>query len=262
MLTLSAQQRMLSQQLAKNFFFVLADVNTENARRELTASIAQFEETFNSMRMGEGPTNVPALANSPVGPMINEAFGFWTTLKPFYAAAAAGNPPAKNQWNTIATTNTQLLDTLTNINMTLAQAATNQTGNAAFAQTLGTVSTQRTLAHRLAADYTQVFLGIFPNSSQANLRDGASQFDASFQTLATFSSGNSSLNISALQNAWQSFKPTIATGFNAIPNLENVRAVARASGVFFDSVNLAFQQAQAIGNSSQLTNVPVTQGNE
>lgn len=258
----AAKARMLSQKIAKEYFLVAADVDATNNRTNLLNSINEFEATFGVLQNGEASSNTPKFANGEIQGQFDKVNSLWNEFKPVVLGVANGGTPARNTFNNVDVTSTQILETLTIIDGYFGAGAGAQFGNAGYTTAVQTLSTTRVLTQQLAKEYTLVFLSVFPGEAQSSIRVGIETFNTNLSTLKTAGINSEfSQQVAQVERSWQKFLPILQKGNTAVPTSQDLIALSNTNTDLLEATGLAFNEVQNFGRNTQVTGVNTQGGN-
>lgn len=254
----AARARTLSQKMAKEYFFIAAGIETETNRKNLSESVNLFNSTFRALAAGDASANLPQFNFKPIEGQFESVFSTFAQLQPIYNAVASGQAPQKADFEYVAATSGQLLDTINAVNTFYAAAADKQLGNNAFTQNIATLGNQRTLSQQIAAQYALVYLNVNNTEFQSRLRENAQQFDSNLNQLFAWANNNPAFTsqINGIKTSWTTVRPTITKAFDAAPTQQDVAAVYRSNTNLLETVTTAYAWAQNNATGSAVTSVP------
>ncbi len=264
-LNFANQIRTLSQKMAKEYFFVVADIDSASNRQNLASSVNQFDTIFNTLRSGDEQGNV-APAQGRFSSRLDEVNDYWSDLKASYSAASQGTRQGEFDMGTVAAANGHFLDAIEKVVKSCEKESGQASSESSFAQS-SLAARQLMLSQKMASDFMQVYFNINAESSRDTMHDSAAAFE---RTLVGFIHGDKELNLqpassedakAALQSVasvWTNFQAHIAkvADVNYHASKSDAQAVAAASAPLFDSMSkTAARLARSSSGSAQSAQV-------
>lgn len=264
-LNFANQIRTLSQKMAKEYFFIAADIDAAVNRQNLASSVNQFDTLFAALRAGDEQGNVAPAAGRFLS-RLDEANDYWPDLKTSYNSVVQGNKPSEFDLGSLAASNSHFLDSLEKIVKACEKESGQSSSEPAFAQST-LASRQLMLSQKMAGDFMQVYLNINAENSRNTMHDAAVSFE---RTLVGFIHGDKDLNLlpassedskQALQSVasvWTNFQAHIskAADVNYHASKSDAQAVAATNAPLFDSMSkTAARLARAVSGSQQSAQV-------
>lgn len=245
-LNFANQIRTLSQKMAKEYFFIAADIDATVNRQNLASSVNQFDTLFAALRAGDEQGNV-APAEGRFVSRLDEANDYWPELKTWYNSVVQGNKPSEFDLGSLAASNAHFLDSLEKIVKACEKESGQSSSEPAFAPS-SLAARQLMLSQKMAADFMLVYMNINAENSRGTMHDSAASFE---RTLVGFIHGDKDLNLlpassedakQALQSVasvWTNFQAHIAKAadVNYHASKSDAQAVATTNGPLFDSMS-------------------------
>ncbi len=94
-LNIAGRQRMLSQKAVKDLCFLSSGNDTENDRKALTETAAEFENTLHELRAGNAARNLIAAPSWEIDAQLEMVENLWFEMAPIIQTAIAGGDVSK-----------------------------------------------------------------------------------------------------------------------------------------------------------------------
>jgi len=259
-LNFANQIRTLSQKMAKEYFFIAADIDAAVNRQNLASSVNQFDTLFAALRAGDEQGNVAPAAGRFVS-RLDEVNDFWGDLRVSYSSTAQGTKPGEFEMGTVAASNNHFLNALEKVVKACEKESGQSSSEPAFAQS-SLASRQVMLSQKMASSFMQVYLDINAENSRDTMHDSAASFE---RTLVGFIHGDKELNLlpassedakQALQSVaavWTNFQAQIAkvADVNYHASKSDAQAVAATNAPLFDSMSKTAARLARAGSAAQ-----------
>ncbi len=238
-LNLSGRQRMLTQKMSKETLLIVAEIDADANRKNLSATLNLFETTLAGLRDGDSTVNLPPTANSRIVKQLDKVRELYTELKPVFQTAVDGEIPSADQLILLEQNNLPLLKNMNKaVKMYERESKKTLVGNSDLAVVINLSGKQRMLTQKMSKEYLFVFLGINQEENQIRVRETSSLFG---RTLVGLLDGDTDLELpgttkseirdqlGVVASLWEAFEPIVSKASETSVSLTKDEATEIAS---------------------------------
>ncbi len=216
-INLAGKQRMLTQKMSKEAFFIAKGINIDTNKASLTKTAALFDKTLKGLINGSSELNLPQASNPEIVTQLNTVSTLWAEFNQSIQAVAGGDT-SPEVLNKIATQNIPLLKNMNKAVQMFAKSSGSQL-DAGMAKTINLAGKQRMLTQKMTKELLMVANNIDADNAKKDLNGTVTLFE---QTLAGLVKGDSNLGLPGTKNAeiiaqldvvnkiWADYKPVLS----------------------------------------------------
>lgn len=216
-INLAGKQRMLTQKMSKEAFFIAKDVSASVNKVALTKTAALFDKTLNGLISGDADLKLPKTEDPAIVEQLNVVMGLWNEFKKSIHAVATGNT-SPEVLNKIATENIPLLKNMNKAVQMYAKASGSKL-DAGMATTLNLAGKQRMLTQKMTKEFLMLANNIDAAGSKKSMNATVALFE---KTLTGLVKGDADLGLPGTSDAaiiaqlgvvtkiWADYKPVLS----------------------------------------------------
>jgi len=216
-INLAGKQRMLTQKMSKEAFFIAKGVSVDANKAALTKTAALFDKTLKGLISGDSGLKLPKTDNPEIIAQLNKVSTLWTEFNQSIQAVAGGDT-SPEVLNKIATQNIPLLKNMNKAVQMFAKSSGSKL-DAGMAKTINLAGKQRMLTQKMTKELLMVANNIDADNSKKSLNGTVALFE---KTLTGLVKGDSSLGLPGTKNAeiiaqlgivskiWGDYKPVLS----------------------------------------------------
>ncbi len=217
-INLAGKQRMLTQKMSKEAFFIAKGINVEANKASLAKTAALFDKTLNGLMNGDADLKLPKTEDPAIVTQLLTVSDLWNKFAPSIQAVAAGNT-GTDVLNKIAAQNIPLLKNMNKAVQMYAKSS-GSTLDKGMATTINLAGKQRMLTQKM----TKELLMLANNIDAANSKKSMAATSALFEkTLNGLMNGDASLGLpgtkdsailqqlKVVQKLWGEYQPVLAS---------------------------------------------------
>jgi hypothetical protein len=227
-INLSGKQRMLIQKMSKEAVFASLGINTEQNKKNLSSSIALFEETLAGLQNGNSQLALSKTDDQEIGAQLDKVQQLWNEFKPNLEKIIS-NGDDKAALANIAQMNLPLLFAMDKVVASYAQNSGSNLSD--LATVLNLSGKQRMLTQKMTKELSLVAKGLDESENRVKLHTTMQLFD---QTLKGLLKGDKDLDLpettddvirkqlTVVQGYWNDLKPLIEAVDTSNQSLQKV----------------------------------------
>ncbi len=216
-INLSGKQRMLTQKMSKEAFFIAKGVSVDANKAALTKTAALFDKTLKGLINGDSELKLPKTDNPEIITQLNKVSTLWTEFNQSIQAVAGGNTSAE-VLNKIATQNIPLLKNMNKAVQMFAKSSGSKL-DPGMAKTINLAGKQRMLTQKMTKELLMVANNIDADNTKKSLNGTVTLFE---KTLTGLVKGDPTLGLPGTKNAdiiaqlavvskiWADYKPVLS----------------------------------------------------
>ena len=215
----AARQRMLTQQIARNACFVMADIDPDRFAAKTEATVRQFDSVLVGLHEGDETLGLMRETNPDILAALRQVESLWKTLGPASRQIAAGDVHPVPMQQLIR------LNLLTNDEMDgavqkILSNYTNPAMPADLVRTINLAGRQRMLSQKASKEICFRVLDISGDGASGNIDETIATFDTVMQQLLEGSQNAGVVEppnrqvkkqLERTRKAWESFKEIVAS---------------------------------------------------
>lgn len=217
-INLAGKQRMLTQKMSKEAFFIAKGINVEANKASLTKTAALFDKTLKGLINGDADLNLPKTEDPAIAAQLTKVSGLWSNFEKPIQSVAGGTTDA-GVLNKIAAQNIPLLKNMNKAVQMYAKSSGSDL-DAGMAATINLAGKQRMLTQKMTKELLMLANNIDADNSKKNMAATAALFE---KTLNGLLNGDASLGLPGtkdsaivqqlhiVQKLWGEYKPVLVS---------------------------------------------------
>ena len=207
-INLAGKQRMLTQKMSKEAFFIAKGIDVEANTENLKKTAALFDKTLKGLIDGDSSLNLPKTENKEILAQLQKVTDLWGPFKANIEKVIAGKAD-KATLEAIAKENLPLLK---NMNAAVQMYAKASGSNLApeMAKKINVAGRQRMLTQKMTKELLLIANGIDADANKANIKKTAALFE---KTLDELIAGCKKADIKAqfegVKKIWAEYAPIV-----------------------------------------------------
>ena len=189
-INLAGKQRMLTQKMSKEAFFIAKGINVDANKASLTKTAALFDKTLKGLASGDESLNLPKTENAEILAQLQKVTELWTPFKASIDKVAGGSTD-KATLEAIAKENIPLLKNMNKAVQMYAKASGSKL-DPQMAKTINLAGKQRMLTQKMTKELLLVANGIDAPANTENAKKTVALFE---KTLNGLIKGEESLGL-------------------------------------------------------------------
>ncbi len=216
-INLAGKQRMLTQKMSKEAFFIASGISVDANKASLTQTAALFDKTLKGLMNGDADLKLAKTSDPAIIAQLDVVSGLWNEFNQSIQAVAGGNT-SPDVLNKIAAQNVPLLKNMNKAVQMYAKASSSKL-DAGMAVTINLAGKQRMLTQKMTKELLMVANAINAAASKKSLNATVALFE---KTLTGLVKGDASLGLPGTTNAaiitqlgvvskiWADYKPVLS----------------------------------------------------
>ena len=217
-INLAGKQRMLTQKMSKEAFFIAKGISVDANKASLTKTAALFDKTLKGLIGGDADLNLPKTEDAAIVEQLNKVSALWTEFNQSIQAVIGGNTSA-DVLNKIAAQNIPLLKNMNKAVQMYAKSSGSKL-DAGMAATINLAGKQRMLTQKMTKELLMVANNIDAAAAKESMNKTVALFE---KTLNGLVQGDASLGLPGTKDAaivqqldsvkklWEEYKPVLVS---------------------------------------------------
>ena len=180
-INLAGKQRMLTQKMSKEAFFIAKGIDVEANTENLKKTAALFDKTLKGLADGDSSLNLPKTENKEILAQLQKVSDLWAPFKANIDKVVAGKAD-KATLEAIAGENVPLLKNMNAAVQMYAKASGSKLAPA-MAKKINVAGRQRMLTQKMTKELLLIANGIDADANKGNIKKTAALFDTTLNDL-------------------------------------------------------------------------------
>jgi hypothetical protein len=209
-INLAGKQRMLTQKMSKEAFFIAKGIDVEANTANLKKTAALFDKTLKGLVDGDSSLNLPKTENKEILAQLQKVADLWAPFKANIDKISAGSAGlGAETLEAISKENVPLLKNM-NAAVQMYAKASSSNLNPAMAKKINVAGRQRMLTQKMTKELLLIANGIDVDASKANIKKTAALFDETLNNL-TENCKNPEIKaqFEVVKKSWAEYAPII-----------------------------------------------------
>ncbi len=226
-INLAGKQRMLTQKMSKEAFFMARGIDVEANKENLTKTVALFGKTLKGLVDGDSSLNLPKTENKEILVQLQKVADLWAPFKANIEKVIAGKAD-ETVFDAIAKENLPLLKNMNEAVQMYAKAS-GSTLAPVMAKKINVAGKQRMLTQKMTKELLMIASGVDVDASKENLKKTASLFGMTLDDLiANCKKPDIKAQFEVVKKTWAEYAPIIEsadTTDNAVKKAESLNMI-------------------------------------
>jgi len=180
-INLAGKQRMLTQKMSKEAFFIAKGIDVEANTANLKKTAALFDKTLKGLVNGDSGLNLPKTENKEILAQLQKVSDLWAPFKANIDKISAGSADQQTL-EAVAKENVPLLKNM-NAAVQMYAKASSSNLNPDMAKKINVAGRQRMLTQKMTKELLLIANGIDADASKENIKKTAALFDETLNNL-------------------------------------------------------------------------------
>ena len=223
-INLAGKQRMLTQKMSKEAFFIAKGIDVEVNTENLKKTAALFDKTLKGLVDGDSSLNLPKTENKEILAQLQKVADLWAPFKANIEKVIAGKAD-KATLEAIANENVPLLKNM-NAAVQMYAKASGSTLAPAMAKKINVAGKQRMLTQKMTKELLMIANGINADANKENLKKTAALFDTTLNDLiANCKKPEIKAQFEAAKKVWGEYAPIVNSADTSDAALKKAEAL-------------------------------------
>ena len=207
-INLAGKQRMLTQKMSKEAFFIAKGIDAEANTENLKKTAALFDKTLKGLVDGDSSLNLPKTENKEILAQLQKVADLWAPFKANIDKVAEGKAD-KATLEAIANENVPLLKNM-NAAVQMYAKASGSKLDPAMAKKINVAGRQRMLTQKMTKELLLIANGINADANKENIKKTAALFDTTLNDLiANCKNADIKAQFEVVKKTWGEYAPIV-----------------------------------------------------
>ena len=223
-INLAGKQRMLTQKMSKEAFFIAKGIDVEANTENLKKTAALFDKTLKGLVDGDSSLNLPKTENKEILAQLQKVADLWAPLQANIDKVIAGKAD-KATLEAIAEENLPLLKNMNAAVQMYAKASGSKLAPA-MAKKINVAGKQRMLTQKMTKELLLIANGINADANKENLKKTAALFDTTLNDLiANCKNPEIKAQFEVAKKVWGDYAPIVNSAGTSDEALKKAEAL-------------------------------------